>query len=121
MHNVKSILLSLNEKTLEAAKNADAKFHEDYLHDSVIAILPFGIVGKRAVVEQLGSANSPFRSSKTDDTRVIVLSSMSGFVTYKATYTTPDHKTFEVVVTTVYAKIGGLWKGVLYQQTPIHL
>jgi Domain of unknown function (DUF4440) len=79
----------------------------------------FGIFDKEAIVQQMGSANSQFKSSGIDDTRAIVLTPESGIVTYKATYTKDDQTTFQVFVTTVYAKISGAWKGVFYQQTPI--
>ena len=119
MENIKSILLSLKEQALEATKNADADFYENYLADSAVAIVPFGVFDKKAIVQQMGSSNSPFQSSKIDDTKAIVLTPESGIVTYKASYTKPDHTTFEVFVTTVYAKISGVWKGVFYQQTPV--
>lgn len=81
--------------------------------------MPFGIFDKNAIVQQMGSANSNFKSSRIDDTRAIVLTPESGIVTYKATYEKGDKKAFEVFVTTVYAKVRGEWKGVFYQQTPI--
>ena len=119
MENIKSELLSLKDQALEATKNADANFYENYLDDSAIAIVPFGVFDKKAIVQQMGSPNSQFRSSRIDDTKAIVLTPGSGIVTYKATYTREDQSTFEVFVTTVYAKVNGEWKGVFYQQTPI--
>ena len=119
MEDVKSILLSLKDQALEATKNADATFYENYLHDSAVAIVPIGVFDKKAIVQQMGSANSPFKSVGINDTRAIVLTPESCIVTYKATYEKEDKTTFEVFVSTVYAKINGNWKGVFYQQTPI--
>ena len=119
MEDVKSILLSLKDQALEATKNADATFYESYLHDNAVAIVPVGIFDKKSIVQQMGSANSPFKSVGINDTRAIVLTPESGIVTYKATYEKEDKTTFEVFVSTVYAKINGNWKGVFYQQTPI--
>ena len=119
MEDVKSVLLLLKEQALEATKNADANFYENYLDDSAIAIVPIGIFDKKAIVQQMGSANSQFKSSQIDDTKAIVLTPESGIVTYKATYIKADQTSFEVFVTTVYSKINGVWKGVFYQQTPI--
>lgn len=119
MEDIKSTLLSLKEQALEATKNADAKFYEDYLDDNAIAIVPIGVFDKKAIVEQMGSKNSQFKSSKIEDTKAIVLTPESGVVTYKATYQKKDKSNYEVFVTTVYAKINGIWKGIFYQQTPI--
>ncbi|NOU20049.1 MAG: nuclear transport factor 2 family protein [Bacteroidales bacterium] len=119
MEDIKSVLLSLKEQALEATKNADADFYKDYLDESAIAIVPFGIFDKNTIMQQMGSANSQFKSSRIDDTRAIVLTPESGIVTYKATYIKADQTSFEVFVTTVYAKRSGVWKGVFYQQTPI--
>ena len=117
--DVKSILLSLKENALEATKNADLNFYENYLDDSAMAVVPGGVFDKKAIIKQMGSPNSQFRSTGVNDTKAIVLTSESGIITYKATYEKEDKSTFEVFVTTVYAKINGSWKGVFYQQTPI--
>ena len=119
MEDVKSVLLTLKDQALEATKNADANFYENYLDDSAIAIVPFGVFDKKAIVQQMGSPNSQFRSSGIEDTRAIVLTPESGIVIYKATYAKSDQTTFQVFVTTVYAKISGTWRGVFYQQTPV--
>jgi hypothetical protein len=119
MEDVKSILLSLKEQALEASKKMDATFYDEYLDDNAIAVVPMGVLDKKAIVQQMGSPNSQFKSSRIDDTRAIVLTPESGIVTYKATYEKEDKTTFEVFVTTVYAKINGGWKGAFYQQTPL--
>ena len=119
MEDIKSTLLSLKEQALEATKNADAKFYENYLDDNAVAIVPVGIFDKKAIVEQMSSKNSQFKSSKIEDTKAMVLTPESGIVTYKATYQKKDKSFYEVFVTTVYAKINGTWKGIFYQQTPI--
>jgi hypothetical protein len=122
MDNIKELLLSLKDKALEATKSADAEFYQNYLDDSAMAIVPFGVFDKAAIVQQMGSSNSPFKSSKIEDTKAIVLTPESGIVTYKATYNISKegkNNSFTVFVTTVYAKIKGQWKGVFYQQTPL--
>lgn len=120
MKSIEETLLSLKEQALEATKNQDASFYYNYLADEAIAIVPFGIFSKDAIVQQMASPNSAFRSRKIEDTRVMVLSPDSGVVTYKATFeSAQDQSTFEVFVTTIYAKVRGEWKGVFYQQTPM--
>lgn len=120
MNHVEETLLSLKEQALEATKNQDANFYNNYLADDAIAIVPFGVFNKEAIVQQMASANSAFKSTKIEGARAIVLSQDSGVVTYKATFeSTKDGKAFDVFVTTVYAKIAGVWKGIFYQQTPM--
>jgi Domain of unknown function (DUF4440) len=119
MEDIKSILLGLKDKALEATQNADGKFYEDYLDDHAVAIVPVGVFDKKAIVQQMSVPNSPFKSVGIDDTKAIVLTPESGIVTYKATYARADQSTFQVFVTTVYAKVKGVWKGIFYQQTPI--
>jgi hypothetical protein len=120
MENTESILLSLKDQALEATKNADGNFYQHYLADHAMAIVPFGVFDKKAIIQQMSAANSAFKSINVDDTKAIVLTPESGIVTYKATYPEKEkNSTFEVFVTTVYSKIDGEWKGVFYQQTPL--
>ncbi len=119
MENVEAILLDLKEQALRATKNADAAFYQNYLAESAMAIVPFGVFDKNAIVQQMSSARSAFKSIAIDDTKAIVLSPESGLVIYKATYEREDKTTFQVFVTTAYSKINGIWKGVFYQQTPV--
>lgn len=120
IEDIRDTLLTLKEQALDATKNSNTAFYQSYLSDDAIAIVPFGVFNKDALVQQMGSSNSPFQSKRIDDTRVIVLSPESGIVTYKATYESKsDQKEFTVFVTTVYSRIDGKWKGVFYQQTPL--
>ena len=119
MEDIKTTLLSLKERALAATKNGDKSFYEDYLSEDAFAIVPVGVFNKKEIVEQMGSKNSQFKSSKIEDTKAIILTSESGIVTYKATYQKQDESEYTVFVTTVYAKISNAWKGVFYQQTPL--
>jgi hypothetical protein len=116
---IESELLALKDLALAATKNADGDFYQSYLADHAMAIVPFGVFDKKAIVDQMASGHTPFRSAKVEDTRAIALTQDSGLVTYKATYEQPGKGTLEVFVTTVYAKVRGEWKGVFYQQTPL--
>jgi hypothetical protein len=114
MANIEKELLALKEQALQATKASDSAFYEEYLDDDAIAVVPFGVFDKKAIVKQMSSPNPAFRSSKVEDTRVFPLTPDSGLVTYRARYGEKD-----VLVTTVYAKRNGRWKGVFYQQTPL--
>jgi hypothetical protein len=120
MENIKDLLLSLKEQALNATKNKDEEFYRNYLSDEAIAVVPFGVFNKEAIVQQMSSPNSAFKSVSISETAVKVFNKESGAVTYRATFESSLDKTlFDVFITTVYAKINGDWKGVFYQQTPI--
>ncbi|MGE5702648.1 MAG: nuclear transport factor 2 family protein [Clostridia bacterium] len=122
MKAIETILLSLKEKALEATKKGDAPFYRDYLSDDAIAVVPFGVFTKEDIVKQMSAGHSRFKSSRIEDTKAIVLTPQSGIVTYKATFEQINDgitTTSSVFVTTVYAEINGVWKGVFYQQTEL--
>jgi hypothetical protein len=114
MSDVEQELLALKDAALAATQRADGAFYEDYLDDSAVAVVPFGVFDKKAIVAQMGSASSAFKSSSIEDVRAIVLTRESGVVTYRAVFATQS-----VFVTTVYVKKDGRWKGIFYQQTPM--
>lgn len=116
MNGIQTELLRLKDAALAATKRADAEFYADYLHDEAIAVTPFGVFDKAAIVAQMSSPSpsSSFVSDAVDDVRAIELSDSSGLVTYRASYPSGD-----VMVTTVYRRESDGWKGLLYQQTPL--
>jgi hypothetical protein len=114
MLEIERELLALKDRALAATQNRDGAFYEDYLDDDAIAVTPHGVFGKRAIIQQMSASDSSFKSTAIEDTRAIVLTPESGIVTYKATFGARS-----VLVTTVYVKKPGGWKGVFYQQTPV--
>lgn len=121
MTDIATLLLELKDHALAATKAADGDFYRGYLHDEAIAITPYGVFGKEAIVAQMSSPQSSFASEAIDDTRAVVLSEDSGLVTYRATYppAEPGGTPRVVFVTTVYKRYADGWKGLLYQQTPL--
>lgn len=116
--NAKDELLSLKEQALEATKRKDGEFYRHYLADDAVAVVPFGVFDKEAIIKMM-SGDSPFRSLEVSDTQVIELTPETGIVTYRASFKTGGDAQSTVFVTTVYAKIKGEWKGVFYQQTAL--
>lgn len=114
MNGIQTELLRLKDAALAATKRADGDFYAGYLHEEAIAITPYGVFDKAAIVAQMSSPSSSFASDAIDDVRAIELSDSSGVVTYRASYPSGD-----VMVTTVYRKDDEGWKGLLYQQTPL--
>ena len=121
MVDVTAELLELKTQALAATKAADGDFYRGYLHDDAIAITPYGVFDKEAVVAQMSSPRSSFASDAIDDTRAFVLTDDSGLVTYRATYPPAEQggKPRVVFVTTVYKRYADGWKGLFYQQTPL--
>lgn len=120
MENVQEILLALKDQALEATKNNDGEFYRNYLADDAVAIVPFGVFNKEAIVKQMASSESQFKSVKIEDTQAIVLTPESGVVTYKATFEAAQvANQLTAYVTTIYTKRDGKWQGVFYQQTPM--
>jgi hypothetical protein len=120
MEHVEAALLLLKEQALLATRNHDGDFYNHYLDDSAVAVVPFGVFRKAAIIQQMADAASPFRSMEVSDTQAIALTPESGIVTYRATFPAANGKPPSTAfVTTVYAKKNGEWKGVFYQQTPL--
>jgi hypothetical protein len=110
-------LLKLKQDALDASARQDGDFYAGYLADGARAITPAGVAGKEQVVAAARAGG--FRSVAVDDTQVTLLTDDVGLVTYRATFARPDGATFDVITTTVYQRVDGVWKGVLYQQTPL--
>jgi hypothetical protein len=113
MADVVEELLELKQQALDATQRADGTFYEGYLADDAVAITPYGVFDKAAIVAQMSSPQSSFKSDAIDDERAIELSPTSGVVSYRAIY--GDRA---VYVTTIYRRDSDGWKGLFYQQTP---
>ena len=109
-------LLQLKDEALAATKSRDLAFYDQYLADDAMAIVPAGVFDKATILD--GIAAGRFQSSHVDTTRVNLIGDDAGIVTYVATFGSGDSAK-RAFVTTVYGKIEGEWKGLLYQQTPL--
>jgi hypothetical protein len=122
MSTVTDDLIRLKNEALAATRRADGGFYAVYLADDAVAITPYGVFDKEAVVAQMGSTASSFMSESVDDVRAVELSPTSGVVSYRARYAARGElPATSVYVTTVYRLDPQGWKGVLYQQTPVPL
>lgn len=120
MSDVVAELLDLKQHALDATQRADGDFYAGYLADDAVAITPYGVFGKAAIISQMASPASPFKSESIDDERAVELSPTSGVVSYRANYAARESRpAYSVYVTTVYRRDSDGWKGVLYQQTPV--
>jgi uncharacterized protein DUF4440 len=114
MREIEEQLLRLKSEALEATKRRDGEFYDRYLSEDAVAITPYGVFDRQAIIAQMSSPASTFASTGTDDVRAFVLSDSSGVVTYRAHYPSGD-----VMVTTAYRLERDGWRGVVYQQTSV--
>jgi uncharacterized protein DUF4440 len=110
-------LLRLKQAALDASARLDGDFYDAYLADGARALTPAGVATKAQVVA--AARVGGFRCVRVDDTEVDLLCADVGVVTYRATFALPAGETVDMLVSTVYRRDGGGWKGVLYQQTPV--
>jgi hypothetical protein len=113
-----SELRELKDKAVAASAVNDRDFYESYLDDAAVAILPLGMLRKEQVLASMTGEKAPFAAKRIEEEKILPLGSDAGIVTYKATNDGPKGE-FSVLATTVYAKRGGRWRGMLYQQTPL--
>ena len=109
-------LLQIKDQAIEATRKRDQDFYRGYLSDDAIAVVPAGTFSKDQIVAAMGAGT--FQSSAIDDERVIPLGPDAGVVTYVATFGEGEQAR-RVFVATVYRRLAGVWRGVLYQQTPL--
>jgi hypothetical protein len=107
-------LRELKAGAIRATAERDVAYYDGYLADDAIAVLPYGIFDKAAVLRQVAEPQPGFRASAVEDEQVSVLSGDCGLVRYVAVY--PDRR---AVVSTVFVRRDGAWRAVLYQQTPL--
>jgi hypothetical protein len=111
-------LLRLKDEALAASARRDGDFYDAYLADGARAITPAGVATRAQIVAAARAGG--FRSVRVADTAVELLCDDVGVVTYRATFERPGGATADAVVTTLYRREGKVWKGVLYQQTPVN-
>jgi len=123
MEEIDEILLSLNNKALEATIKGDGDFYRSYLADRAIFVFPHGIFNKENIVKQMSSGISTFCGSGINDVRIFILNNEICVITYKASFEKSkgeEKSSYPFFVTTIYNKINGTWKNVFYQQIPIY-
>jgi hypothetical protein len=111
-------LAELKEQELKASRENDRDFYATFLADDAVAILPHGQFTKAEVLKSMTGDKAPFSAKRIENTKIRVLDSDAGIITYKAIYE-KDGREKAVIATTVYQRKNGAWTGVLYQQTNV--
>jgi Domain of unknown function (DUF4440) len=120
--SVEAQVIALEKQSWAAWQSHDAKFFEGFLSDDHVEVHGYGVTGKADVVRGVGSDACKVESYSLGDFRFRRLSDESVMLVYRA-----EQKTLcggapvpsPVWTSSVYAKRGGRWLNVLFQQTAI--
>jgi len=105
-----------------AWKSHDALFFERFLSDDHVDVHPYGIAGKSAVVEGVRSPTCVVESYSLGAFSLTAVSGDTVLVTYRAEQNTQCGGVAvpsPVWTTSLYARRGGRWLNILFQQTPV--
>ncbi len=115
-------LIALERASWVAWQSHDAKFFEGFLSEDHIEVHGYGVTGKSDVVRGVGRDACKVESYAVADFRFRRLSEDSAMLVYRAEQSTTCGGAVvpsPVWTSSVYAKRGGRWVNVLFQQTPI--
>jgi hypothetical protein len=117
---IKEALVKLENQSWEAWKNHDGKFFQEFLSDDHVEVGFGGPTKKAAVVAGVAGDACNVKSYSVDHFELTMLDAGTALLTYHAAQdTTCGGKPVPspVWVSSLYAKRGGRWLNVLYQQT----
>lgn len=117
-----TMVRDLEARSWVAWKGHDAAFFEQFLSDDHVEIHGYGVVGKAAVVEGVGSPVCTVKSYALGPLTVTRVSADALLVTYRAEQDTICGKArvpSPVWASSLYARRGDRWVNVLYQHTPV--
>jgi Domain of unknown function (DUF4440) len=119
-NGTREALIDLEKQSWQAWKDHDAGFFQNFLADDHLEIFSNGPINKEAVVRTVGSKVCLVENYSIDQFSVSLIGDDTGIVTYHAAQTTTCNGQpvpSPVWATSVYAKRGGRWVNVLYEQT----
>ena len=97
-----------------------ANFYGSLMVNDAVMVLAHGVVMDReAVIASLNDA-PPWRTYEISDARIISAGADSTILVYTGVaYREGDSPAFRSLMSSIYVRVDGDWKLVLYQQTPI--
>ena len=119
-NGAREVLIDLEKQSWQAWKDHDAGFFQNFLADDHLEILSNGPANKEAVVRTVGSKVCMVENYSVEQFNVSLIDNDTGVVTYHAAQTTTCNGQAvpsPVWATSVYARRGGRWVNVLYEQT----
>jgi hypothetical protein len=119
---LEATLVTLEKSSWVAWKDRDARFFEGFLSDDHVEVGAYGVSGKAQVVAFVGSPACVVQGYTLGQFKFQRVAEDAAILTYRA-----EQKTLcggvavpsPAWATSMYAKRGGRWLNVLYQQTPI--
>ena len=119
---VKSALVALEKGAWEAWSKKDTNYFRTFLADDAISTDRNGVAGKAETLRFVGENKCEIRGYALDDAsfRVTMIDPNAAILSYKATqdYTCEGRNgPTPVYVSAVYARRGGKWVNVSYQET----
>lgn len=116
-----SELIELEEqawRALSSTGEAAAEFYERVLDDTVVMLLPRGMVlnDRAAIVQSM--SGQPWSSFELDDLRVLQPTADTAVVTYGVVAQREGATEYSALMSSVYVRRAKGWKLAFHQQTP---
>jgi hypothetical protein len=118
---IKGSLGEAGKTIVEAWKNRDGKFFEEFLSDDHVEVGFGGVPNKKEIVEFVASPVCTVKSYQLDHFELKLLDQNTALLTYREAQDTICHKVVPSPcwVSSLYMKRDGRWLNVLYQQSQI--
>ena len=120
MNNLRSVLIDLKLRALEAYKSRNIEFYRYYLADDSLTVTTFTVVDKETALSGIAMTSSQVLGYSMESPRLIFLTTGSTILFYKLTLEIQKdgrRLILPVFVSTAYAHIGGDWHAAFHQHT----
>jgi len=118
---LKEKLIVLEKQSWQAWKDHDGKFFDQFLSEDHIDINAGGIINKKNIINGVASGVCLVTNFSVDNFNLVMLNSETALLTYHAAQQTTCGSIIvpsPVWVSSLYMRRHGVWKNVLFQQTP---
>jgi hypothetical protein len=109
-------LVSLERRMWDANVAGDGGYYDRMLGDDAVAVSPWGVLDKAAVVAGVTANRRPYLGYELDQERCVRVGADGAVLTYRAVVRAEGFG-HTVYATSVYERSGGGWRGVFHQQS----
>lgn len=120
MSNLLGELLDKERELWDANVAGDGAFYAKALRDDALAVSPWGVLGKEAVVAAVNANRNPYTGYRLSDPVALPLGHDAAVLTYRAEVDGENEGglfTHTVYATSAYARADGDWRSVFHQQS----
>ena len=115
-------LIDLEEQgwqALSSERDAAQAFYDAVLHDQAVMFFPGGmrVESKQLILESL--AAKPWKTYQIEALRPIFLSEKAALLACKVRAQCDGDEPYEALISSTYTQVGGQWKLIFHQQTPV--